>query len=369
MYDIAIVGLGPAGASFARLINSKKYRVVAFDRKGMQNTGGFRKPCGGLLSPGAQRALAKFNLSIPSSIIASPQIFYVKTIDMDSGIRCNYQRFYLNIDRHKFDLWLMSLIPKTVTVYDRSSVTQIDNTADAYTITFYRGKKKRNSTCPLSYRRGRCTIRGFKKFLHKDIRAYRLSIQEWSPHHAQTPFFSCLFDSENCDSYSWSLSKDGHFIFGGAYDIKAAKHAFDAQKQKLQDIGIHIHTPVRREACLVCRLRSHRDFHLGHTRIFAIGEAAGFISPSSFEGISGALDSAFLLSRVFNAGENDILARYQKATRRLRAKLFVKILKSRILGNRLIRRLIMKSRIKNITLIDQQTAAASPAPISDETPH
>ncbi len=375
MYDIAVIGLGPAGASFARLVDSQRYRVVAFDRKDtQQHFGGFRKPCGGLLSPGAQRALAKFNLSIPGHIIASPQIFYVKTIDMDSHLQSNYQRFYLNIDRHKFDLWLMSLIPDTVTVYEHSSVTQIDHTDGFYTITYNRGKIKETVRARYLIDAGGALSVVSRKFLNKDMRTYRLSIQEWSPHHAQAQFFSCLFDSENCDSYAWSLSKDGAFIFGGAYDIKTAKHAFDAQKQKLKSIGICTHTPVRREACLVCRLRSHKDFRLGRGHVFALGEAAGFVSPSSFEGISGALDSAYLLSRVFNNGEDDILARYQKATRRLRAKLVAKIIKSRILGHRLLRRLIMKSGIKNITLIEQQTANATGydvtmPPISDETPH
>lgn len=85
MYDIAIVGLGPAGSNFARLIDSNKYKVIAFDKKELDSNK-HSKPCGGLLSPSAQRSLAKFNLSIPGNIIASPQIFFVKTIDMDNNI-------------------------------------------------------------------------------------------------------------------------------------------------------------------------------------------------------------------------------------------------------------------------------------------
>jgi flavin-dependent dehydrogenase len=196
MYDIAIIGLGPAGASFARLVDSQRYRVVALDRKDAQLPGGFRKPCGGLLSPKAQRALAKFNLSIPGHIVASPQIFYVKTIDMDHHLQRNYQRFYLNINRHRFDLWLMSLIPNTVTVYDRSSVTQIDDTGGVYTITFFRGKKKETVRARYLIDAGGALSIVSRKFLDKDMAAYRLSIQEWSLHHSQSPFFSCLFDSQ-----------------------------------------------------------------------------------------------------------------------------------------------------------------------------
>ena len=43
MYDIAIIGLGPAGAALARLL-AGKYRVAAIDLKGQ---GVFEKPCGG----------------------------------------------------------------------------------------------------------------------------------------------------------------------------------------------------------------------------------------------------------------------------------------------------------------------------------
>lgn len=46
-YDIAVIGLGPAGATLARLL-SPRFRVLALDRKGGEE--GFRKPCGGLLA-------------------------------------------------------------------------------------------------------------------------------------------------------------------------------------------------------------------------------------------------------------------------------------------------------------------------------
>jgi flavin-dependent dehydrogenase len=39
--------------------------------------------------------------------------------------------------------------------------------------------------------------------------------------------------------------------------------------------------------------KSIREIECGKENIFLIGEAAGFISPSSLEGISYAMDSAF----------------------------------------------------------------------------
>lgn len=54
MYDVAIVGLGPAGATLARLLDSS-LSVAAIDRKSSEDNSP-RKPCGGLLAPDAQRS-------------------------------------------------------------------------------------------------------------------------------------------------------------------------------------------------------------------------------------------------------------------------------------------------------------------------
>jgi len=115
MYDIAIIGLGPAGATLARLLDSS-FSVVAIDKKVDRETG-FRKPCGGLLSQDAQKALSRFDLTLPKDVLVDPQIFAVKTLDIKTGIIRHYQRFYINLDRHKFDLWLRGLVPGTVKIY------------------------------------------------------------------------------------------------------------------------------------------------------------------------------------------------------------------------------------------------------------
>ncbi len=60
-----------------------------------------------------------------------------------------------------------------------------------------------------------------------------------------------------------------------------------------------------------------------------IGEAAGFISASSLEGISYALDSADILRSVLLKQPEKLNTAYWRATRKLRLKLFGKIVKSR----------------------------------------
>ena len=92
MYDVAIIGAGPAGATAARLLGSS-YRVLLVDRRrldedadGPAGSADAGKPCGGLLSPAAQRELARQGLGVPASTIAGPQLFAVRTVDLTSGL-------------------------------------------------------------------------------------------------------------------------------------------------------------------------------------------------------------------------------------------------------------------------------------------
>ena len=80
MYDVVIIGVGPAGSTLARLLSKSNKKVLVVDGKNLKN----KKPCGGLLAPDAQKELAHYDLVIPKDILVSPQIFSVKTIDLVS---------------------------------------------------------------------------------------------------------------------------------------------------------------------------------------------------------------------------------------------------------------------------------------------
>lgn len=349
MYDIAIIGLGPAGATLARLLDSS-FSVAVIDKKGAGETG-FHKPCGGLLAQDAQKALSRFDLTLPKDVLVDPQIFAVRTLDMKTGVIRHYQRFYINLDRHKFDLWLRSLIPETVEIFDESTCTAIKHIGGSYRVEFL--SEGRQHSISARYVVGADGAKSIvRKFLYpnKKIRSYT-SIQQWFTETNLNPFYSCIFDPDNTDCYSWSISKDGYFIFGGAYPKENSRQRFENQKERLKVLGFSFGEPVKNESCLVLRPSSFNDFFTGRNNGFLIGEAAGFISPSSLEGISSAINSAYALSQVLNSGVPNPCVAYFKKTLGLRLKLTLKILKCPFMYYPPLRKMVMATGIKSIDVV------------------
>ena len=89
MYDVAITGGGPAGATLARLIGDR-YKVLLVEPRRLADApAGFAalKCCGGLLAPDAQMMLSKLGLGLPKGVLEDPQLFVVKAIDMPQGLK------------------------------------------------------------------------------------------------------------------------------------------------------------------------------------------------------------------------------------------------------------------------------------------
>ena len=351
IYDIAIIGLGPAGSTFARLLNDK-YSIIAFDKK-LNYDNGFRKPCGGLLADDAQRFFAKFGLTLPLDVLVDPQIFSVKTIDLNTDNIRYYQRFYMNMDRHKFDLWQKSLIGKNVEVKNDVVCFDIEKENGLYKICVLNGDKTEYYYSKyLVGADGADSIVRKKIYPDKKISSY-IAIQQWFEDKHETPFYSCIFDKKLTNCYAWGLSKNNKFIFGGAFPIKTGKKNFEIMKEKLKKFNFKLENPIKTEACIVLCPSTPFQFCLGKENAFLIGEAAGFISPSSLEGISYAFESAYILSKIFDNKQKISVESYKKATFGIRFKLSLKLVKNIFIYCPFVRNIIMKSAVQSINVINE----------------
>ncbi len=303
------------------------------------------KPCGGLLSPDAQKFLARSELTLPKEILVTPQIFAVKTIDLSLKKIRLYQRSYLNMDRARFDGWLRSLIPERVTMLNArcTGVKRIDGGFEAG----YRenGENKSVTARYIVGADGADSIVRRSFFPNVKIRRY-VAIQRWFSGKEIAPFYSCVFDRKTSDCCSWSISKDDYMIYGGAFAPKGCRDSFDAQLKSAENHSFEFGERLMDEACLVCRPKSPGEIISGGNGVLLLGEAGGFISPSSLEGISWAMRCGEYAAMAFEG--RDPCAEYRAKTQKLRFKLFLKMLKCPFMYNPILRKMVLCSGIKSL---------------------
>ena len=347
-YDIAVVGAGPAGAVFVKELATAcpNLDILLIDGQSPESA----KPCGGLLAPDAQKLLARFDLVLPKSVLEDPQIFAVETIDIHQKLVRYYQRHYLNMDRYAFDRWLLSLVPDHVTMVKGRGKTVVKE-GDLYRVTVKNDDEESVfvARAVVGADGGGSVVR---RAFFKPMRVQYVAIQQWFENKGQRlPYYSCIFDQKTSDSCSWTIHKGNYVIFGGAFAQKGCRQAFDEQKGRLESfLGNGFGEEVKTEACLVSSPRGMKDFCTGADGVFLLGEAAGFISASSFEGLSSAMYSGKMLADAFAVGgtHSAVQKAYRKATRSLRLKLRTKSVKRAFLCNPVTRRLIMQSGIQSI---------------------
>lgn len=350
-YDIIVIGAGPAGATFARIAD-RQFRILLIDGNNMG------KPCGGLLAPDGQKALAHFDLNLPKDILADPQIFSVKTIDLKGPIHRWYQRMYVNLDRNRFDQWLLSLVPSNVEVVHGSCRNMKRTDAGGIHVVYSdTSGKLHEASAPILVGADGANSKVRRTFFPPLKTRRYVAIQQWFPAELSEahPFYSCIFDEETSDCCSWTVSKDNILIFGGAFPRKQCRQRFEEQKDKLRAAGIHLDNPIKTEACLVLRPTGWKSFNLGSENIFLIGEAAGFISPSSLEGISYAMNSAVKLNKSIHSGSGKALSVYKRNTRGMRIRLLAKNMKCLFMYGPNLRKIVLKSGFASMAMYADST--------------
>lgn len=353
MYDIVIIGSGPAGSTLARLLNNK-YKILIMDKRDLNNENeknSLSKCCGGLLSPDAQKMIAKLQLVMPKDILVDPQLFAVKTLDLTNNLEGLYQRFYQNMDREKFDRWLVSLIPSSVEKVNNTLVKNIIKLHNGYEISSICNGVETTIMAKIIVGADGANSR-VRNFLKKDNEKPHtyISIQEWFQLGSTMPYYTAIFDQEISDFYSWIIPKDEYIILGSALRPNDnTKEKFERLKSKLIKKGYRFERKMKTEGAFIYRPKKLSHFYAGRDNIALIGEACGAISPSSAEGISYAMKTALFLSQSLEEGLDGFLLRYEKiAKKSLYPNLLMKNLKSPAMYNPFLRKLAISSRLFSI---------------------
>jgi len=350
MFDIIVVGGGPAGATLARLLG-KKYKILLLEKRAFEeDKTDHIKSCGGLIAPDAQLMLAKFGLGIPKPVLLSPQLFAVRTIDIDNSLERYYQRHYINVDREKFDRWLAELIPKKVKIINNCIYKSFEERDDKVVVNYsYNGRKKEAKAKILVGADGAFSkVRRQVSNFDPSPQLY-IAIQQWFKSDRPLDYYGAIFDSEITSFYSWTIPKEGYLILGSALKPKdRVNQKFNLLKQKMKNHGFKFEKSIKLNGSYLYRPLSNKQISIGYKRVALIGEAAGFISPSSAEGLSYAFKSSLALTKALKNDIADYHAQYTRNLKPLMQNILWKNTKSIAMYNNFLRKIVMKTGLLSI---------------------
>jgi flavin-dependent dehydrogenase len=364
MYDVCIIGSGPAGSTLARLIG-ERFRVLLVDSRDLEAPvgTGSAKVCGGLLAPKAQKELARQGLGVPGDVVLGPQLFAVRTVDVAAGLERLYQRFYINVDRDAFDRWLVSRVPARVERAWGWTATGIDIAEDGALVSFRTSQGgAATALCRLVV-----GADGARSVVRRALDRGRAlppryaAVQAAFSGSGSDPYYGAVFDSALTDFYGWTIPKGDTTLVGAAFPVGArVPERFDQFVERVREAGFRFGSELRRESAMVVRPSSLRDVRLGCGRVVLLGEAAGLISPSSAEGISYALRSGRLLAGALEPGIDACAERYRRAAMPVVADVLGRVVKSSAIYGPATRRLVMRTGL--LAIPDREVRDVGPAP-------
>jgi flavin-dependent dehydrogenase len=286
-YDTVVAGAGPSGV-MAALHAARRGPVLLVDSSAMPRN----KSCGGMLHELTQDFLAPYG-GVPDHVVLAPRHVDFRYVDWDRRIRKATTLRFVNVDRAGFDGWLVSLLPDTVEIVENCTVDSFVLDDRGVTVAFKTGSKTASARCAnlVGADGARSAVR---RGLGIGATATYVTLQDFVELRGELPlYFDCVYMRDIGDSfaYAYVVPKGDVAIVGSVFYPRTRRPwekqdlALGILRSAIPELG----ASLKREAAAALCVRSADDLAAGSGRVLLAGEAGGFMSPTSGEGISYAL--------------------------------------------------------------------------------
>ena len=292
MYDVVVVGAGPAGSTAAKILAERGMRVLLVERHKLPRY----KSCSGVLIQKSIDLLqCYYGKEVPLSATCTPVENRGMIFTDDKGREFCFEQGGLNVWRGSFDNWLTEQAAASgAEVRDSTSAILSEEHDNCISVTL-RGK----SSCTEQARyvidcEGVTGV--LKRQLLGNNRDFITTFQTFNRGTIQLDphYFYAYLQPELSEYDAWFNVKDEMLVLGvSVKDIGRIEHFYQQFVFYMEEHhGLQIKQQVKAEKWLMPHIRPGCPVTYGQGRVLFAGEIAGFLNPMG-EGISAGMESGY----------------------------------------------------------------------------
>lgn len=316
MYDVLIIGAGPAGSTAAKTLADKGFKVLLVEKFKLPRY----KSCSGILIKKSMDLVKLyFGESTPQFTMCAPTENRGMIFKTDKGKEYRFEQEGLNVWRSSFDNWLTTKAAESgAEVCDGTAALDCKEQDGYVTVTLHGEKTYTEDARYVLDCEG--VVGSLKRRILAEPQNYITTFQTFNKGTVDldSHYFYAYLQPELSEYDAWFNVKDNMLVLGVSVKdpskIPAYYARFLSYMKELHDLRIG--KEMKSEKWLMPHICPGCAVQYGAGRVFFAGEIAGFLNPMG-EGISAAMESGYCLAcAVANHFDNTdmIYADYQQST-------------------------------------------------------
>lgn len=290
MYDVIVIGAGPAGSTAAKTLADEGYKVLLVEKFKMPR---YKSCSGQLIKKSMDLVQSYFGEAVPTSTMCAPTENRGMIFTDDKGKSFRFEQDGLNVWRSSFDKWLADKAAQSgAEVRDNTAALSCEEQDGIATVTL---KGKSTYTEQAKYVINCEGVVGAlkRKLLNCDL-PYITTYQTYNQGSVDLDyhFFHAYLQPELSEYDAWFNVKDHQLVLGvSVKDNRKIEYYYARFLSYMKEKhNLRIDKQLKVDKWLMPHIRPGCAIDYGVGRVLFAGEIAGFLNPMG-EGISAGMES------------------------------------------------------------------------------